>query len=37
VEQYRVFWEVSFDRLDAYLKETAPKTRKKDKPHARKK
>src|ERR1700748_3531617 len=23
VEQYRVFWEESFDRLDAYLKETA--------------
>lgn len=22
VEQYRVFWEESFDRLDAYLKET---------------
>lgn len=25
VEQYRVFWEESFDRLDAYLKETAGK------------
>ena len=23
VEQYRTFWEESFDRLDAYLKETA--------------
>lgn len=31
VEQYRVFWEESFDRLDAYLKET------KDKSNARKK
>jgi DNA-binding transcriptional ArsR family regulator len=41
VEQYRVFWEESFDRLDAYLKETAPQSQKKpktkDKPHARKK
>lgn len=26
VEQYRVFWEESFDRLDAYLKETRKKT-----------
>src|SRR6478609_2968963 len=25
VEQYRVFWEESFDRLDAYLKETVTK------------
>lgn len=25
VEQYRVFWEESFDRLDAYLKETTGK------------
>lgn len=25
VEQYRIFWEESFDRLDAYLKETAKK------------
>lgn len=25
VEQYRVFWEASLDRLDAYLKETSGK------------
>ena len=25
VEQYRVFWEASLDRLDAYLKETTAK------------
>lgn len=40
VEQYRVFWEESFDRLDAYLKETqANKTRKetKDTSHGNKK
>ena len=29
VEQYRVFWEESFDRLDAYLKETTGKKRTK--------
>ncbi len=29
VEQYRVYWEESFDRLDAYLKETTAKKRKK--------
>ncbi len=28
VEQYRVFWEESFDRLDAYLKQTAEKNTK---------
>jgi DNA-binding transcriptional ArsR family regulator len=40
VEQYRVFWEESFDRLDAYLKETtANKTPKetKDTSHGNKK
>jgi DNA-binding transcriptional ArsR family regulator len=40
VEQYRVFWEESFDRLDAYLKETqANKTQKetKDTSHGNKK
>lgn len=38
VEHYRVFWEESFDRLDAYLKETAGKKRKKkNKGHGRKK
>ena len=26
VDQYRVFWEESFDRLDAYLKKTAKDT-----------
>ncbi|MCX6590550.1 MAG: metalloregulator ArsR/SmtB family transcription factor [Acidobacteria bacterium] len=31
VEQYRMFWEESFDRLDAYLKETAGKKSTKDK------
>ncbi len=35
VEQYRVFWEESFDRLDAYLKETTKKT--KDTSHGSKK
>jgi|SRR5665213_2011089 len=34
VEQYRVFWEESFDRLDAYLKETASTTKRaKEKKH----
>ena len=32
VEQYRVFWEESFDRLDEYLKQTT--TMKKDKTDA---
>jgi hypothetical protein len=31
VEQYRSFWEESFDRLDAYLKETTAKKKKKEK------
>jgi len=31
VEQYRMFWEESFDRLDAYLKETSGKKNPKDK------
>ena len=35
VEQYRVFWEESFDRLDAYLKETAGE-KAKDKKDGRK-
>lgn len=30
VEQYRRFWEQSFDRLDDYLKELQGKGRKKD-------
>lgn len=37
VEQYRVFWEESLDRLDAYLKETSRKKNPKDKPNALKK
>jgi len=28
MEQYRVFWEESLDRLDAYLKSVAPPARK---------
>lgn len=36
VERYRVFWEESFDRLDAYLK-TVTAEQKKGKKHARKK
>lgn len=34
VGQYRAFWEESFDRLDAYLKETAGKTSRKKKSDA---
>ncbi len=34
VEQYRVFWEESFDRLDAYLKETSGKKNPKEKTSA---
>lgn len=33
MEQYRVFWEESFDRLEEYLKSTYPKGKK----HGRKK
>jgi len=33
VDQYRVFWEESFDRLDAYLKETSSKKTAKEKTH----
>lgn len=29
IEQYRVFWEESFDRLDAYLKTVVPKRKPK--------
>lgn len=36
MEQYRVFWEESFDRLDAYLKTVTAK-KKKRKKHAVKK
>jgi DNA-binding transcriptional ArsR family regulator len=37
VEQYRMFWEESFDRLDAYLKETNGKKNPKDKTNGLKK
>lgn len=38
MEQYRVFWEESFDRLDAYLKTViAKEKKKKGKKHGRKK
>lgn len=38
MEQYRVFWEESFDRLDAYLQTvTAKKKKSKGRKHARKK
>jgi DNA-binding transcriptional ArsR family regulator len=38
MEQYRVFWEESFDRLDAYLKTvTTKKETAKGKKHGRKK
>lgn len=38
LEQYRMFWEESFDRLDAYLKSvTAKKAKPKGKKHDRKK
>lgn len=37
VEQYRMFWEESFDRLDAYLKAVTAKENAKGKKNARKK
>ncbi|MEW6055496.1 MAG: metalloregulator ArsR/SmtB family transcription factor [Bdellovibrionota bacterium] len=37
MEQYRVFWEESFDRLDAYLKSIQTKRSAKGKKHVRKK
>jgi len=37
VEQYRMFWEESFDRLDDYLKETTGKKNPKDKTNGLKK
>lgn len=36
MEQYRVFWEESFDRLDAYLKSLPPHPKRKRKEHGRK-
>ncbi|ASD62287.1 ArsR/SmtB family transcription factor [Bdellovibrio bacteriovorus] len=37
MEQYRVFWEESLDRLDAYLKTVTVKEKPKGKKHGRKK
>lgn len=37
MEQYRVFWEESFDRLDAYLKTVTSKKNMKGKENGRKK
>jgi DNA-binding transcriptional ArsR family regulator len=37
MEQYRIFWEESFDRLEAYLKTVTPKKSTKGKRHGRKK
>lgn len=37
IEQYRTFWEESFDRLDAYLKTFTAKKDAKGKPRGRKK
>ncbi|MEZ0392138.1 MAG: ArsR/SmtB family transcription factor [Pseudobdellovibrionaceae bacterium] len=36
MEQYRVFWEESLDRLDAYLKTVTAKKKPKGKTHGRK-
>ncbi len=36
MEQYRAFWEESFDRLDAYLKTVTAKETLKGKSHGRK-
>lgn len=37
VEQYRIFWEQSFDRLGEYLKTVTSKTNQKGKKHGRNK
>lgn len=37
MEDYRIFWEESFDRLDAYLKTMTAKEKPKGKKHGRKK
>ena len=34
MEQYRIFWEQSFDRLEEYLKTVTTKTKVKGKKHA---
>jgi len=36
LEKYRIFWEESFDRLDAYLKTVVEKEKGKGSKHARK-
>ncbi|HEY9790428.1 MAG TPA: metalloregulator ArsR/SmtB family transcription factor [Candidatus Obscuribacterales bacterium] len=36
IDEYRVFWEASFDRLDAYLKTVTSKKSKKGKKNVRK-
>lgn len=37
MEPYRIFWEESFDRLDAYLKTVTAKKKPKGKKHGRQK
>lgn len=37
MEQYRIYWEESFDRLDAYLKTMTSQKKTKGKKHGRKK
>lgn len=37
MEQYRIFWEESFDRLEQYLKTVMIKEKKKEKKNGRKK
>lgn len=37
MEQYRIFWEASFDRLDDYLKKVTTKAKMKGKRHGHKK
>lgn len=37
MEQYRIFWEESFDRLEEYLKTVTSKTKMKGKKNGRKK
>lgn len=37
MEQYRIFWEESFDRLDEYLKTVTAKKTRKGKKHGHKK
>jgi DNA-binding transcriptional ArsR family regulator len=37
MEQYRRFWEESFDRLENYLQELQAKQKQEEKPHARQK